>query len=436
MKRGKYKELIGHVLGDRYEITSFLGAGANGVAYEAIDTSVGSSVALKLLSSEVTQDPIARKRLEREIENAFRVKNDYTAQLYSLFVQEPYIGLVLELVPGHTLYDHLVGGVRFGVREVANFGRQIAAGLHDIHSHGIIHRDLKLENVKLTPDGRVKILDFGASVLLEQLQEEGHFGGIQDLSEFAYVRVTRTGHLVGTLLYLCPEYMKTGVFDRRVDVYALGIMLYELIAGRPPYQYDTARELMRQKMRGSISPPSELAPHCSARLDSLILQMTSVDPDLRPSSLEEVITILSEESQRLPLSSRQQAPPGHDFGRAASVRYARGISLLTDVLVRLLPKYRVVSYAPKRSTRFFGRAIDAIFGLELVRQLIILAFLVFLGMLIFSGKSRSGIQEHFIEPIQNSQVVREIQRYIYKFRYITPNSEKSKSEVIRGPDSS
>ncbi|MCB0319944.1 MAG: serine/threonine protein kinase, partial [Bdellovibrionales bacterium] len=223
---GKSTYLPGEFIHERYEVVKLLGKGSNGTVYQVKDHKVGTTVAVKLICASARNESGAASRLHHEIRIAYSVKSDYITNLYSMFSDDHHIGLVLEYVNGQSLYSYLQAHTVFTIRDVINIGRQIALGLQRIHCAGIIHRDLKLENILLDESGMAKITDFGVSILQSSLIEEVPSEEISP--DQLKRRATEAGKVVGTLHYLSPEYLSKRIFDVRTDIYALGVVLYEL----------------------------------------------------------------------------------------------------------------------------------------------------------------------------------------------------------------
>ena len=220
---------IGRRIGG-YEVLALLGAGGMGEVYRARDISLGREVALKLLPREVARDPDRLNRLHREARLLASLNHHRIATLYGLEESDGQRFLVMELVLGQTLAERLRHGA-LPVREALEVSRQIAEGLEAAHEAGIVHRDLKPANIKVTPDGRVKLLDFGLAKALAPSS------GIEptQLTDTA----TRAGTVLGTAAYMSPEQARGQTVDRRTDVWAFGCCLYECLTGQRAFSGDT-----------------------------------------------------------------------------------------------------------------------------------------------------------------------------------------------------
>ena len=224
-----------------YEILEPLGAGGMGEVYRAHDTTLKRDVAIKVLPEEFTTDKDRLARLEREAHLLASLNHPNIASIHSLEEAQETRFLVLELVEGKTLADRLVASGRLEVEEALEIARQIAEALEAAHEKGIIHRDLKPANVKVTPDGKVKVLDFG---LAKAHEVEGPAGEISpDLTQSPTVAAgTRTGVILGTAAYMSPEQARGQPLDKRTDIWSFGCVVYEMLTGRRAFGAGTVSD--------------------------------------------------------------------------------------------------------------------------------------------------------------------------------------------------
>ncbi|HXW08576.1 MAG TPA: protein kinase [Vicinamibacterales bacterium] len=238
-----------------YEILEPLGAGGMGEVYRARDSRLQRDVAVKILPGIFASDPERKSRFEREAQLLASLNHPNIAQIYGVEESGSGPALVMELVEGPTLADVLErraasagsrGSYRSGQVDIdaLDIARQIADALEAAHERGIIHRDLKPQNVKLRPDGTVKVLDFGLAKALDPLSS----GDMPANSPTITNVHTRVGTLLGTAAYMAPEQVKGRAADRRADVWAFGVVLYELIAGVAPFQGETTSEILARVM--------------------------------------------------------------------------------------------------------------------------------------------------------------------------------------------
>lgn len=282
------------VLISRYRIVRALGKGTSGMVYQARDLQIGRDIALKLIFLDGPNQETAKQRIHQEIRIAYKIESDYVIKLYDCFTWGAYVGLVLEYVDGTSLFDITQSEQLLPWRDIAKIGRQVAFGLHAIHQAGIIHRDIKLENILLNTDGIAKITDFGISVresfLEGQYNEEHEEARGQSRIQS---RLTGDGRVVGTIHYLSPEYLETQRCDSRGDIYALGILLYELVTCQYPFEYSSIPELVKKKIEGEPRSIYEFREDCPKWLHDLVMRCMAKDPDERPPSAEFVYRALA-----------------------------------------------------------------------------------------------------------------------------------------------
>jgi eukaryotic-like serine/threonine-protein kinase len=232
-----------------YEILAPLGAGGMGEVYRARDTRLKRDVAVKMLSDELSRDAEHLARFQREAEMLAALNHPGIAAIYGIEESEPGRFLVLELVPGETLADRLAAGP-LPVDQALEITRQVADALASAHEKGIVHRDLKPGNVMITPEGRVKLLDFGLARSFE-----GPAGGPDSTSP----TLTRAGTVLGTPAYMSPEQARGQPLDERSDVWSFGCILYEELTGRAAFGGDTFSDQLAAILRGD--PDWNALPH-------------------------------------------------------------------------------------------------------------------------------------------------------------------------------
>ncbi len=236
--------MIGRTLG-QYRVVEKVGAGGMGEVYRAADTRLGRDVALKFLPEALARDPDRLARLEREARLLASLNHPNIAAIYGLEEADGVRFLVLELVAGETLAERLASG-SLPMEEALAVCRQIAEGLENAHSRGIIHRDLKPANIKITPEGRVKILDFGLAKAFEGEAATRDLSQSPTLSDIA----TRSGVILGTAAYMSPEQARGKAVDTRTDIWAFGCVLYEALSARLAFRGDTVSDTVAGILRG------------------------------------------------------------------------------------------------------------------------------------------------------------------------------------------
>jgi len=271
------------LLGDRYRLVRMIGSGGMGTVWEAEDETLGRPVAVKVLSESLAAGEHAVRRFEREAQAAARLSGPYIAAVYDFGRSEgrPYI--VMELVPGETLADRLAREGPLPPLEASRIATRVAEALEEAHRAGIVHRDVKPGNVMLTPAGDVKVMDFG-------------------IAAAAWAeRVTTSGLVLGTPSYLAPEQAKSEKTTPASDVYALGAMLYEMVAGRPPFVAESPVALALAHIREDPRPLDQVADGVPPNLASASMAALAKDPAERPPSAAAFASMLREPT--LPLQS-------------------------------------------------------------------------------------------------------------------------------------
>ena len=231
-----------------YEIVGPLGAGGMGEVYRATDTNLGRQVAIKVLPDTFAHDPDRLARFEREAKTLASLNHPNIAQIYGLEKTNGIRALVMELVEGPTLADRIAKGP-IPVDEAPLIAKQIAEALEAAHEQGIIHRDLKPPNIKLRPDGTVKVLDFGLAKALDPVSA-ATVDATASPTITSPAMMTGVGVLLGTAAYMSPEQARGKAVDKRSDIWAFGCVLYEMLTGRRPFEGDGVSDTLAAVLRG------------------------------------------------------------------------------------------------------------------------------------------------------------------------------------------
>jgi len=244
--------MIGKTL-SHYKVLEKIGSGGFGDVYRAEDTTLKREVAIKVLPEQFTEDPQRLARFEREAQILAQLNHPNIAAIYGLEEADGVRFLALELVPGETLAERVAKGP-MPVEETLEVCRQIAEGVEAAHEKGVIHRDLKPANVKVTPEGKVKILDFGLAKAFEAEPPVTDISQSPTLTE----EMTRAGVILGTAAYMSPEQAKGKPVDKRADIFAFGAVLYELLTGQRAFDGETITETIAKVLESE--PKWELLP--------------------------------------------------------------------------------------------------------------------------------------------------------------------------------
>jgi eukaryotic-like serine/threonine-protein kinase len=280
------------LLDARYRVGPLLAHGGMSAVYRGTDTRLDRPVAIKVMDPRLAADPAFRARFEREARSAARIDHPAVVDVHDQGQQSsglgtglggdgPLLFLVMELVEGGTLRDVVRARGALGVPAAFAVMEQVLSGLTAAHRLGLVHRDVKPENVLISRTGEVKVADFGL------------------VTASAQAGASTAGMIIGTVAYLSPEQVATGSADARSDVYAAGIMLYELLTGAPPYSGDTAISVAYRHVNSDVPPPSQIAGEVPPELDELVLGATRRDPAARPADAAAMLAELHRVAVRL-----------------------------------------------------------------------------------------------------------------------------------------
>jgi Tol biopolymer transport system component len=262
-----------------FRLVEKIGEGGMGEVWKASDTTLGRDVALKFLPASLSSDPERLARFEREAKVLASLNHPGIAGIYGLHEHQGVRFLAMELVPGEDLAQRLErGSIPFP--EATDIARQIAEALEAAHDQGIVHRDLKPANIKLTPDGKVKVLDFGLAKALDPVASGGKSGVDSRMSPTITSLGTVAGMILGTASYMSPEQAKGKPVDRRTDIWAFGCILYEMLVGRRPFEGEGISEVLAAVIMAPIAFEA-LPSTVPQRLDRLVRRCLERDPRRR-----------------------------------------------------------------------------------------------------------------------------------------------------------
>ena len=309
----------GTILG-QYEIRSPLGAGGMGEVYRARDTRLDRDVAIKVLPESLTNDPDRLRRFEQEARAAAALNHPNILAVHQMSTHEGGISyLVTELLEGETLRERLRHGP-IPLRKAIDYAVQIARGLAAPHEKGIVHRDLKPDNLFITNDGRIKILDFG----LAKLGTAKGSGGDATLTA-----ETDAGKVMGTVGYMSPEQVRGKNADHRSDIFAFGIVLYEMVSGKPTFRKPTFAETMTSILNEDPPPISQIAPATPPGLQRVVHRCLEKKPEQRFQSASDLAFALESLSD----SGISSPSGGHAISRQGVTRLQIAIAAAALLLV-------------------------------------------------------------------------------------------------------
>ncbi|MEU1122025.1 protein kinase [Streptomyces sp. NPDC005899] len=318
---------VGGVVGDgRYRMTHRLGRGGMAEVFAAEDVRLGRTVAVKLLRSDLAEDPVSKARFTREAQSVAGLNHHAIVAVYDSGedvvggATVPYI--VMELVEGRTIRDLLMSAEAPPPEQALIIVSGVLEALAYSHQHGIVHRDIKPANVIITNSGAVKVMDFGIARALHGAQST----------------MTQTGMVMGTPQYLSPEQALGKAVDHRSDLYATGCLLYELLALRPPFTGETPLSVVYQHVQDIPVPPSEVAGSVPPELDGLVMRSLAKDPDDRFQSAEEMRGLVQYSLQMLQVQGGHTGTwntgpvMAHEGGRTTAMTIGGGTAAMAHPL--------------------------------------------------------------------------------------------------------
>lgn len=276
-KYEKYKQYENNILDDRYIIDKLIGIGGMAVVFRARDTYLNNmTVAIKILKDDVATDEVVVKRFKNESKAEGMLKHNNIVAVHNVSIKGKIKYMVMEFLYGLTLKNYLTAkGEPLRFEEVVSYSAQILRALSEAHRNGIIHRDIKPQNIMLLENGRIKVMDFGIAKLPDA------------------ETITVTDKAVGTVYYMSPEQAsgKKNI-DTRSDIYSLGAMMYELATGQTPFRGETPLAVLIKHMQEEAIPPRQLNSSIPVGLEQIILCAMSKDPSNRFQTADEMLSYL------------------------------------------------------------------------------------------------------------------------------------------------
>lgn len=259
----------GIVLGDRYEVISRIGSGGMADVYKARDHKLSRLVAVKVMKAEFREDTSFVAKFQKEAQAAARLSHPNVVNVFDVGEDRGLYYIVMELVEGITLKNYITKKGKLSVKEATSIAIQVSLGLQAAHNQGIIHRDVKPQNIIISTDGKVKLSDFGIAKATNSN--------------------TITANVMGSVHYSSPEQVRGGVSDARSDIYSLGITMYEMVTGRVPFDGDTTVSIAIKHLQEEIVPPSRYTPDLPHALEQIILKCTQKNQNRRYQNVGELI---------------------------------------------------------------------------------------------------------------------------------------------------
>ncbi len=266
----------GDIIEGRYKYIDRIGRGAFGTVLLMEDTVVDERLILKFLNPNVAEDEEVMKRFVHELRYSRKITHKNVIRIYDFLYIQGLYAISMEYFPSHTLGGEIVNEKPMELRRALQFGCDIATGMTVAHQVGIVHRDLKPANVLINQDGLLKIVDFGVAAA----HREGD------------TQLTKTGYVIGSPKYMAPEQILGKKVDERADIYAEGVILYEMLTGVPPYARGDHMSVMYQHVQGRARPPSEINSALPQGLSDAIMKAMAVDKNKRFQSMDELRGVL------------------------------------------------------------------------------------------------------------------------------------------------
>src|SRR5580658_5193775 len=315
--------MIGQTLG-HYKIVAKIGAGGMGEVYRAHDKQLERDVALKVLPAGTLADEAARKQFRKEALALAKLNHPNIETVYEFASQDEVDFLAMELIPGEQLNERIKAGA-LPQQDVVRLGIQLAEGLSAAHEQGVIHRDLKPANLFVTPDGRLKILDFGLAKLVHQ-KTSGD-------ATMTLTSTVESGTVSGTVPYMSPEQLRGLPVDVRSDIYAAGAVLYEMATGQRPFPHTQGAELIGAILHESPAAPRTVNPRVSQALEYLVSKSLEKDASQRYQSARELRVALDGVGAA---SGTEKVPSVADTGRGVAHWRGTAAAIVAGLAVVLL----------------------------------------------------------------------------------------------------
>ncbi|GGW83956.1 serine/threonine protein kinase [Streptomyces lomondensis] len=282
--------MVGQVLDGRYRIDARIAVGGMATVYRAVDTRLDRVLALKVMHPSLAVDASFVERFIREAKSVARLAHPNVVQVFDQGTDGSYVYLAMEYVAGCTLRDVLRERGALQPRAALDILEPVLAALGAAHRAGFVHRDMKPENVLIGDDGRVKVADFGLVRAVDTV-------------------TNTTGTVLGTVSYLAPEQIENGTADPRVDVYACGVMLYEMLTGDKPHDGDSPAVILYKHLHEDVPPPSAAVPGLAYELDEMVASATARTPEIRPYDAVALLAQVRDGRSRLSADQLDVVPP-------------------------------------------------------------------------------------------------------------------------------
>ena len=326
----------GSIFAERYEVIEELGKGGMGRVYKVFDKKVNETIALKLIKPEIDTDEKTIERFRNELRFARKISHRHVCRMFDLGEEETSHFITMEYVPGENLKAFIRRSGKLTVEKAVSLAKQVGEGLAEAHSLGVVHRDLKPQNIMIDGVGNAKIMDFG---IARSLSTEG---------------ITATGYIIGTPDYMSPEQVEGIESDQRSDIYSLGVILYEMVTGKLPFLGDTPMSVAVKHKTEIPQDPREIDDHIPEVLSHMILKCMEKDPEKRYQRAEDFLHELNNTEKRIsrkekivtvtkPVPPKERKPPTPKRKSYVPLFIIIILVLISPILLKLIPKKHEVS---------------------------------------------------------------------------------------------
>src|SRR6266536_852940 len=370
-RQAKSTKLPPSDLPQRYSIISLLGVGGMGSVHLATDTRLGRKVALKTLPSEFTNDQERLRRFQQEARAASALNHPNIVTIHELGAESGAHFIATEYIDGETLRAKLKRG-RMKLDDALDMAQQTAFALTAAHGAGIVHRDIKPENIMVRQDGIVKVLDFGIAKLLENRSHES----VDPEGETRALVLTDAGIVMGTPAYMSPEQARGIELDARTDIWSLGVLLYEMVAGRPPFCGETKSHTVVSILEAEPPPLSTFAPDTPAELQRIVRKALTKERDDRYQTARDLMIDLKSLRRELDIQSEIKRSTASGIGVSQAVATSQGVSN-NATEIRFSPP--ATSAADARSTSSGATLLQ---GIKLSKRSALLAITIVLLLIV------------------------------------------------------
>ena len=376
-----------------YVIVAPIGAGGMGEVYRARDTRLGREVALKLLPSRFTQDEDRLRRFDHEARTASALNHPNIVTIYDIGHVDDLHYIAMEYVVGQTLRQH-VDGSRMTIQQGLDICAQVAGALAVAHGAGIVHRDIKPDNIMFRADGYVKVLDFGLAKLMESRPVVPH---TDSMAPTRFPAETAPGTVMGTVSYMSPEQARGLEVNARSDLWSLGVVLYELITGHAPFTGATATDVVVAIVDRDPPPLTQSLAHAPAELERIVMKALAKDRDERYQTAVDLALDLRKLKQQLDLRAEREGTESKESGPGVLI----GDTLEPRSLpATAKPSMTPVSEADGTGTSLRAHALATRYNRTLIGLAIALPILIGLGLYLSIGRNKA-IASIAIMPLAN-----------------------------------